>query len=56
MKRFNMSLDTDPQQQEAASPQVLRSGQLRRWAALNQKPDSVPGGRFRPEARLRAGE
>ena len=31
--RFNMSLDTEPQQQAAASPRVLRSGQLRRSAA-----------------------
>lgn len=26
----NMSIYTDPQQQEAASPHVLRAGQLRR--------------------------
>jgi len=29
----NISLDTDPQLQAAASPQVLRSGQLRRYVA-----------------------
>jgi hypothetical protein len=28
--RSNSSLETDPQLQEAASPQVLRSGQLQR--------------------------
>jgi hypothetical protein len=30
-KRFNRSAKTDPQLQEAASPQVLRSGCLRRY-------------------------
>ena len=30
---FNWSLDTDPQLQAAASPQVLRSGQLQRYVA-----------------------
>jgi hypothetical protein len=30
---YNWSLDTDPQLQEAASPQVLWSGQLQRYAA-----------------------
>jgi hypothetical protein len=29
----NISLDTETQLQEAASPQVLRSGQLRRYMA-----------------------
>jgi hypothetical protein len=29
---YNWSLDTEPQLQEAAPPQVLRSGQLRRYA------------------------
>jgi hypothetical protein len=29
----NWSLDTDPQLQEAASPQVLRSGQLQRYTS-----------------------
>jgi hypothetical protein len=35
---YNWSLDTDPQLQEAASPQVLWSGQLQRYAALTHEP------------------
>jgi hypothetical protein len=36
MNRPNKSLDTEPQQQEAASPRVLWSGQLQRYVALKQ--------------------
>ena len=32
-KRFNMSIDADPQQQEAASPQVLVVRSFLRWAS-----------------------
>ena len=32
--QVNKSLDTDPQLQAAASPRVLRSGQLRRYPSL----------------------
>ena len=31
--RFNWSLDSDTQRQEAASRRVLRAGQLQRYAA-----------------------
>jgi hypothetical protein len=31
--RSNWSVDTDPQLQEAASPRVLRSGHLQRYAS-----------------------
>jgi hypothetical protein len=31
--RLNWSANTDPQLQEAASPRMLRSGCLQRWAA-----------------------
>lgn len=30
---FNLSIDTDPQQQQAAPQQVLRAGQRERYAA-----------------------
>lgn len=33
MPSLNRLLDTDPQPQEAASPQVLRSGQRQRYAS-----------------------
>ena len=36
---FNWSANTDPQLQEAASPQVLRSGCLQRYASITQALD-----------------
>jgi hypothetical protein len=33
MRRFNLSIDTDPQQQEAASPQALVVRSFLRYAA-----------------------
>ena len=51
--RVNKSIDTDVL--SAGFARLLSAGHLQRYAALNRKPDSAPGGHFRQKRRLRLG-